>query len=74
MHVFRLSLLEPGPRDPSSILVAARAGVPWSVDPASSAFVADTPFLNGPLGAGAAFPTEDEADVLGRRRRIGRSL
>jgi hypothetical protein len=39
--------------------------VPWSVDPASHAFVADTPFLEWTAGASACFPNEDEARVLG---------
>ena len=42
VHVSGYSLLEEGPR--SAVLdLVARAGVPWSVDPASPAFVADTP-------------------------------
>ena len=64
MHVSGYSLLEEGPRDAVLDLVA-RAGVPWSVDPASSAFVADTPFLEWTAGASVCFPNEDEADVLG---------
>ncbi len=64
VHVSGYSLLEPGPRDAVLDLVA-RAGVPWSVDPASSAFVADTPFLEWTAGAAVCFPNEDEADVLG---------
>ena len=64
VHVSGYSLLEPGSRDAVLDLVA-RAGVPWSVDPASSAFVADTPFLDWTAGAAACFPNEDEADVLG---------
>ena len=45
--------------------LVARAGVPWSVDPASHAFVADTPFLEWTAGASVCFPNEDEARVLG---------
>jgi sugar/nucleoside kinase (ribokinase family) len=64
VHVSGYSLLEEGPR--SAVLeLVARAGVPWSVDPASHAFVADTPFLEWTAGAGVCFPNEDEARVLG---------
>ena len=64
VHVSGYSLLEEGPRRAVLDLVA-RAGVPWSVDPASAAFVADTPFLQWTAGASVCFPNEDEADVLG---------
>ena len=50
---------------PAVLDLVARAGVPWSVDPASSAFVADTPFLEWTAGASLCFPNEDEAQVLG---------
>jgi sugar/nucleoside kinase (ribokinase family) len=64
VHVSGYSLLEEGPR--SAVLgLVARAGVPWSVDPASHAFVADTPFLEWTAGASVCFPNEDEARVLG---------
>jgi sugar/nucleoside kinase (ribokinase family) len=39
--------------------------VPWSVDPASAAFVAGRPFLEWTAGATVCFPNEDEARVLG---------
>jgi sugar/nucleoside kinase (ribokinase family) len=45
--------------------LVGRAGLPWSVDPSSSAFAAGTPFLEWTAGAGVCFPNEDEADVLG---------
>jgi sugar/nucleoside kinase (ribokinase family) len=64
VHVSGYALLEDGPRAAVLDLVA-RAGVPWSVDPASSAFVADTPFLEWTAGASLCFPNEDEAQVLG---------
>lgn len=64
VHVSGYALLEPGPRD-AILDFVARAGVPWSVDPASSAFVGDTPFLEWTAGAGVCFPNEDEAEVLG---------
>ena len=64
VHVSGYSLLEDGPRAAVLDLVA-RGGVPWSVDPASHAFVADTPFLEWTAGASLCFPNEDEARVLG---------
>jgi sugar/nucleoside kinase (ribokinase family) len=64
VHVSGYSLLEESPRAAVLDLVA-RAGVPWSVDPASSAFVADVPFLEWTAGASVCFPNEDEADMLG---------
>ncbi len=64
VHVSGYALFEEGPRGAVLDLVA-RAGVPWSVDPASSAFAAGTPFLQWTAGAAVCFPNEDEADVLG---------
>jgi sugar/nucleoside kinase (ribokinase family) len=64
IHVSGYALLEEGPRAAVLDLVA-RSGVPWSVDPASSAFVADTPFLEWTAGASLCLPNEDEAQVLG---------
>jgi sugar/nucleoside kinase (ribokinase family) len=64
VHVSGYSLLEPGPRAAVLDLIA-RGGVPWSVDPASSAFVDGTPFLEWTAGASVCFPNEDEAEVLG---------
>ena len=64
VHVSGYALVEEGPRAAVLDLVA-RAGMPWSVDPASSAFVADTPFLEWTAGASLCFPNEDEAQVLG---------
>jgi sugar/nucleoside kinase (ribokinase family) len=64
IHVSGYSLIEEGPR--AAVLgLVGRAGVPWSVDPASAAFVADTPFLEWTAGASVCFPNEDEAEVLG---------
>ena len=64
VHVSGYSLLEAGPRAAVLDLIE-RGGVPWSVDPASAAFIADTPFLEWTAGASVCFPNEDEADVLG---------
>jgi sugar/nucleoside kinase (ribokinase family) len=64
VHVSGYALFEEGPRRAVLDLVA-RAGLPWSVDPASSAFAAGTPFLQWTAGAAVCFPNEDEADVLG---------
>jgi sugar/nucleoside kinase (ribokinase family) len=64
VHVSGYSLLEDGPRAAVLELIA-RGGVPWSVDPASAAFVAGTPFLEWTAGASVCFPNEDEAEVLG---------
>jgi sugar/nucleoside kinase (ribokinase family) len=65
VHVSGYSLLEPGPRAAVLDLVARTGGVPWSVDPASAAFVAGTRFLEWTAGATVCFPNEDEAEVLG---------
>jgi sugar/nucleoside kinase (ribokinase family) len=65
VHVSGYSLLAPGPRAAVLDLVARSGGVPWSVDPASAAFVAGTPFLEWTAGATVCFPNEDEAAVLG---------
>jgi sugar/nucleoside kinase (ribokinase family) len=64
VHVSGYSLVEDGARTAVLDLVA-RAGVPWSVDPASAAFVRDTEFLRWTAGAAICFPNEDEAAVLG---------
>ena len=66
IHVSGYALFAAGPRAAVLDLVA-RAGLPWSVDPASSAFVEGTEFLEWTRGAEICFPNEDEADVLGPR-------
>jgi sugar/nucleoside kinase (ribokinase family) len=63
IHVSGYSLLETGTRAAVLDLVR-RSGLPWSVDPASAAFVRDTAFLSWTAGATICFPNEDEADVL----------
>jgi sugar/nucleoside kinase (ribokinase family) len=64
IHVSGYALFADGPR--AAVLdFVARAGLPWSVDPASAAYLAGTPFLDWTAGAGLCFPNEDEADVLG---------
>jgi sugar/nucleoside kinase (ribokinase family) len=63
IHVSGYALLERATRAAVLDLVA-RAGVPWSVDPASAAFVRDSGFLSWTAGATICFPNEDEADVL----------
>jgi sugar/nucleoside kinase (ribokinase family) len=64
IHVSGYALFSEGPR--AAVLdFVARAGLPWSVDPASAAFVQSTPFLQWTRGATMCFPNEDEADVLG---------
>jgi sugar/nucleoside kinase (ribokinase family) len=64
IHVSGYSLIEEAPR--SAVLgLVARAGLPWSVDPASAAFVRDTDFVRWTAGAAVCFPNEDEAEVLG---------
>src|SRR5919204_543659 len=64
IHVSGYSLVEEGPR--AAVLgLVARAGLPWSVDPASAAFVRDMDFLGWTAGATVCFPNEDEAEVLG---------
>jgi len=63
IHVSGYALLEKATRTAVLGLVA-RSGLPWSVDPASAAFVRDTGFLSWTSGASICFPNEDEADVL----------
>jgi sugar/nucleoside kinase (ribokinase family) len=63
IHVSGYALLEKGTRAAVLDLVS-RSGLPWSVDPASAAFVRDTGFLSWTAGATICFPNEDEADVL----------
>jgi sugar/nucleoside kinase (ribokinase family) len=63
IHVSGYALLEKGTRTAVLDLVK-RSGLPWSVDPASAAFVRDTGFLSWTAGATICFPNEDEADVL----------
>jgi sugar/nucleoside kinase (ribokinase family) len=64
IHVSGYALFEELPRAAVLDLVA-RAGLPWSIDPASSAFMAGTPFLEWTAGAEVCFPNEDEAQILG---------
>jgi sugar/nucleoside kinase (ribokinase family) len=64
VHVSGYALAEAGPRAAVLDLVR-RAGLPWSVDPGSSAFVAGAPFLDWTAGAAICFPNADEADALG---------
>jgi sugar/nucleoside kinase (ribokinase family) len=63
IHVSGYALFEGRPRDAVLDLVG-RAGLPWSIDPASSAFMAGTPFVEWTAGALVCFPNEDEAQVL----------
>jgi sugar/nucleoside kinase (ribokinase family) len=63
IHVSGYALLEKQSRTAVLDLVA-RSGLPWSVDPASAAFVRDSGFLGWTTGATLCFPNEDEADVL----------
>jgi sugar/nucleoside kinase (ribokinase family) len=64
IHVSGYALIEEPTR--SALLDLVRgAGLPWSVDPGSSAFIRDTPFLAWTAGATICFPNEDEALVLG---------
>jgi sugar/nucleoside kinase (ribokinase family) len=64
VHVSGYSLFEEGSRAAVLDLVA-RAGLPWSVDPASAAYLAGTPFLEWTAGASVCFPNQDEVEVLG---------
>lgn len=64
IHVSGYSMLEEGTRTAILDLVA-RAGTPWSVDPASAGFVRDTSFVEWTTGAAICFPNEDESTVLG---------
>jgi sugar/nucleoside kinase (ribokinase family) len=64
VHVSGYALFEQRTRAAVLDLVG-RAGLPWSIDPASSAFMAGTPFVEWTSGAAVCFPNEDEAQVLG---------
>jgi sugar/nucleoside kinase (ribokinase family) len=64
VHVSGYALFAEGPRRAVLDLVA-RAGVPWSVDPSSAAFLAGAPFLAWTTGAALCLPNEDEAQILG---------
>jgi sugar/nucleoside kinase (ribokinase family) len=64
IHVSGYSLLQE-PARAAVLGLVRRAGLPWSVDPNSAAFVRDTPFLEWTAGATICFPNEDEARVLG---------
>ena len=64
-HVF----FEPGPRSVARGLIAQarRRGVPFTVDPGSTAFLAQLPpgaFLDWTRGAAVCFPNREEAEVL----------
>ncbi|MGZ4270734.1 MAG: carbohydrate kinase family protein [Solirubrobacteraceae bacterium] len=64
VHVSGYALFEPGPR--AAVLgLVARAGLGWSVDPASAAFLREADFLAWTAGAALCLPNEDEAAVLG---------
>jgi sugar/nucleoside kinase (ribokinase family) len=64
VHVSGYALFADVPR--AAVLdFVARAGLPWSIDPASSSFMAGTPFLEWTAGAALCLPNEDEAKVLG---------
>ncbi|MEA2256478.1 MAG: hypothetical protein QOG35_2523 [Solirubrobacteraceae bacterium] len=67
VHVSGYALVEPGPRAAVLELVA-RAGLPWSVDPASAGYLISggaQAFLEWTAGARLCFPNEDEAQTLG---------
>jgi sugar/nucleoside kinase (ribokinase family) len=64
VHVSGYALLGEGPRAAVRDLLG-RAGLPWSVDPASAAFLRGTSFFAWSAGALLCFPNEDEAAVLG---------
>ena len=64
VHVSGYALFEPGPRAAVLELVG-RAGLPWSVDPASASWLRDADFLAWTAGASLCLANEDEAAVLG---------
>jgi sugar/nucleoside kinase (ribokinase family) len=69
LHLTGYTLFEPGPREVALGLIArARSrGIPFTVDPASAAFLADLApgeFLQWTDGAAACFANRDEAAVL----------
>ena len=64
IHVSGYALFEPGPRG-AVLDFVARAGLPWSVDPASASWLRDADFLTWTAGAALCLANEDEAAVLG---------
>jgi len=69
LHLTGHVLFEPGPRSVARDLIAQarRRGVPFTVDPGSTAFLARLPpaaFLEWTRGAAICFPNRDEAEVL----------
>jgi sugar/nucleoside kinase (ribokinase family) len=64
VHVSGYALVDAGPRAAVLALVR-RAGVPWSVDPGSAAWLRGTPFARWTAGAALCLPNDDEAAVLG---------
>ena len=69
LHLTGHALFEPGPRSVARGLIAQarRCGVPFTVDPGSTAFLARLPptaFLDWTRGAAVCFPNRDEAEVL----------
>lgn len=73
VHVSGYGLFHPGPRRAVLDLVArARAaGIPWSVDPSSTSYLAQVgpaAFLSWIAGAGLLFPNLDEGRLLTGRR------
>lgn len=64
IHVSGYALFEPGAR--AAVLgFVAEAGLPWSVDPASAAWLRSAEFLTWTAGASLCLANEDEAAVLG---------
>jgi sugar/nucleoside kinase (ribokinase family) len=69
LHLTGHALFEPGPRSVARGLIAQarRRGVPFTVDPGSTSFLARLPpaaFLDWTRGAAVCFPNRDEAEVL----------
>lgn len=63
LHVSGYALFEAGPRAAVLALVE-RAGLPWSVDPASAAHLDAAAFLRWTAGAELCLPNADEAALL----------
>jgi sugar/nucleoside kinase (ribokinase family) len=77
LHVNGYTMFERGSRDAMLQLIeeARRRGIPFTVDPCSSAYLADAgPFLEWTAGASVCFPNLDEAAALTGCNDVGMSL
>jgi len=77
LHVNGYTMFEQGSRDAMLQLIeeAGRRGIPFTVDPCSSAYLADAgPFVEWTAGASVCFPNLDEAAALTGCNDVGMAL